>query len=57
MDKTNRMEILANAGVRVQENTDVSIYSVKALWVHESSLPFLHSCRWPDINVNAIDEV
>lgn len=51
------MEILANAGVRVQENTDVSIYSVKALWVHESSLPFLHSCRWPDINVNAIDEV
>lgn len=51
------MEILANAGVRVQEDTDVSIYPVKTLWVHMSSLPFTHSRRWPDINVNAVDEV
>lgn len=57
MDKTNRMEILANAGVKVQENIDISIYPTKTFWVHKGLLPFTHSCRWPKINVNAIDEV
>ena len=42
MDKTNR-EILANAGVRVQENMEFSIYPAKTFGVRQGLLPFTHS--------------